>query len=117
MEGYAFVASGLPETDYFELERKAYVNQVMSSNAGPHQIRVLSTISNKKIDELREQFQELISSDIDIFEQVKVIDGTYKGLEGRVLGKDGEHAFVEIQLRSLSIIATVPLVFLETDEG
>ena len=117
MEGYAFVASGLPETTYFDLERKPYVNQVMSSHSGPHQIRVLSTIPDKKIEELRRQFQELVSSDIEIHDKVRVIEGTYRMLEGEVLGKDGEDAFVEIELRSLRVIATIPLVFLEAQEN
>ena len=114
MEGYAFVATGLPETTYFDLERKPYVNQVMSSLAGPHKMRVLSTIPNKRIEELRKKFQELITSDIELYEVVRVVDGTYRALGGRVLGKDGDYAFVEITLRSLRVIATVPLVFLET---
>lgn len=117
MEGYVFVATGLPETAYFDLERKPYVNQVMSSNSGPHKIRVLSTIPDKKIEELRRQFKELVSSDIEIHDKVRVIEGTYRMLEGEVLGKDGEDAFVEIELRSLRVIATVPLVFLESTEN
>jgi len=119
MEGYVFVASGLPETDYFNLERKSYITQVIAPPSGPHQMRVLSTIPNSKILDLRRQFQELITSDIELYDKVRVIDGTYRGLEGTVLGRDHEHAFVEIDLRSLKAIATVPLVFLESnsDEG
>lgn len=117
MEGYVFVATGLSETTYFDLERKPYVNQVMSSQSGPHKIRVLSTIPNKKIEELKRQFKELVSSDIEIHDKVRVIEGTYRMLEGEVLGKDGEDAFVEIELRSLRVIATIPLVFLESVEN
>jgi len=117
MEGYVFLATGLPETAYFDLERKPYINQVMSSNSGPHSIRVLSTIPNKKIDELKQQFKELVSSDIEIHDEVRVIEGTYRMLEGVVLGKDGEDAFVKIKLRSLRVIATIPLVFLEAIEN
>ncbi len=117
MEGYVFVASGLLETVYFDLERKSYIAQVIAPPSGPHKMRVLSTIPNSKILELREQFQELVTSDIELYDKVRVIDGTYRGLEGVVLGRDHEHAFVEIALRSLKAIATVPLVFLENQEG
>lgn len=117
MEGYAFVSSGLPETSYFELEKKPYINQVMSSKMGPYQMRVLSTIPNKKIKELRSQFRELVSADIEINDKVRVLEGPYKMMEGVVLGKKDDDAFVKFELRSLKTIATIPLVFLETDDN
>jgi len=116
MEGYVFVASGLPETKFFALERRPYVNQVMSTAGGPYQIRVPSVIPNSRIEELREKLRGLVASDIEVDSQVRVVDGAYKGLEGEVLGLDGDSAFVHVELRSLKIIATIPKVFLESDE-
>ena len=114
MEGYVFVASGLPETTYFSLERKPYITQVITTNSGSHEMRVLSTIPNSKIESLRKKFRELVTSDIVLYDEVQVLDGPYRGLEGRVLGSVADLAFVEITLRSLKAIATIPLVFLES---
>jgi len=114
MEGYVFVASGLPETRYFSLERRPYVSQVMSSTGGPHHIRVPSVISNSHIRNLQRQLRKLVSSDIEIGARVSVVDGLYRGLEGMVLGLDGEEAFVLIELRSIKVIATIPRVLLES---
>ena len=114
MEGYIFVASGLPETTYFALEKKPYVNQVMSVIAGPHKMRVLSTISNSHIEDLKRQLREQIVSDINLYDQVRVSEGTYRSLEGLVLGIGDENAYVQIDLRSMKIIATIPLIFLKT---
>lgn len=113
MEGYAFVGSGLSDVLYLALEKKPYIEQVMSTEAGPNRIRTLSTIPNSYIVKLRRQLRELVVSDISLNCTVKVTDGTYRALEGKVLGMRGDHAFVLIQLRSIEIIATIPLGFLE----
>lgn len=118
MEGYVFVASGLPETRYFNLEKKPYVSQVMSSLGGPHRMRVPSVIPNSNIEDLRSKLRGMVASDIEVGAHVSILDGKYRGLEGRVLELDQEDAFVHVQLRSIKIIATIPRVFLEAqDEG
>ena len=116
MQGYVFVASGLPDTAYFNLERTPYVSQVMSSQAGPHRLRTISVIPNAHVEDLRRKLREQVSSDIRVGDWVTAVDGPYRSLEGRVVDREGENAFVEIQLRSLSLIATVPFVFLEASE-
>jgi transcription antitermination factor NusG len=116
IEGYVFVASGLPEVKYFSLERQPYVNRVMSSNAGPHRMRVLHVLPKAHVDDMKAQMRHLVSSDLVQYEQVHVIDGQYKGLDGVLLDFDGDYGFVEIVLRSLNVIATIPRVFLESLE-
>jgi transcription antitermination factor NusG len=116
MQGYVFVAAGLPDTSYFDLERKPYVNKVMSALSGPHRIRTLSVIPNERIEDLRMKLREQVSSDIKIGDWVTIVDGPYKALEGRVVGSGEENSFVEIRLRSLNLIATIPFVFLESTE-
>ena len=117
MEGYVFVASGLEETTYFGLEQKQYVAQVMSTRPGPYKLRVLSTIPNERVEELKRQLQEMMATDISIFDRVVANDGTYRTLEGIVLGISGANAFVRINLRSMEVIATVPLMFLDVLES
>jgi transcription antitermination factor NusG len=111
MEGYVFIAAGLAEVEYFQLEKKVYASKVMTS-IGPSSIRVLSTIADQRIAEMRHQLREILSEGIEIGMHVEVQDGTYARLEGEVLGVEAESAFVFFNLRSLKIIAKIPRVFL-----
>lgn len=113
VEGYAFVGSGLPEVRYFALEKRSYVHQVIYTKPGPHKIRVPSVIPNKHIEEMRTQLRRLVSSDLEVGAFVRVTDGPYRSLEGTVLDTEGDHAIVDIRLRSIALILTIPLVFLE----
>jgi transcription antitermination factor NusG len=114
MEGYVFIGSGLPETQYFGLEKRAYITQVMSVKSGPHRMRAPSVVPDEHILDLKKQLRELVSSDIEVGASVVILEGPYKGLEGEVLGLEGEDAFVHVELRSIEIIGTVPRVFLES---
>lgn len=113
LEGYVFIATGLPETKYFSLERRPYVEQVLSKASGPHQIRTLAVIDNAHVQSLRRQLREQIASDIQVGEKVLILEGPYRRLDGKVTGLEGEHAYVFIELRSLQVLATVPKVFLD----
>jgi transcription antitermination factor NusG len=113
IEGYVFLASGLPETKYFELEKRPYVSQVMSTPAGGTRIRTLTTIPNKTVEDFRNQLRRLMTADLPFGTRVKVTDGVYKNLEGVVRGGDEENAYVEIRLRSIELMATIPRVLLD----
>lgn len=112
LEGYVFIGSGLPETTYFALEKKAYVNKVVSNTSGSR-LRVLNTIADSYIKELQQQLRQMIVSDVELNSRVRVVDGLYKNLEGVVIGFSYDYAHVQIDLRSIKIIATVPMAFLE----
>lgn len=116
VEGYVFIASGLAEVAYFALERRPYVNAVMSTLQGKHRLRCLSVISDAQVMAMKEKLREMVSSEIPIQAQVDIRGGTYGGLEGLVIGLDDQNGFVRITLRSLDVVATVPRVFLE-DQG
>lgn len=113
MEGYAFVGSGLPETSYFNLEKRPYITQVIHTRPGPHALRVPSVIPDRKIRELQKQLRELVASDIELGADVRVNEGRYKSLEGKVIDMVGDLAIVEVHLRSIEMILTIPRVFLE----
>ena len=113
MQGYAFVASGLPETRYYALEQRSYVASIVSAPTGPHKIRTLSTIPNIKIEDWRAQLRSKVVADIRVLDRVRALEGKYKSLVGDVTGIEDDMAFVHIELRSLQIIANIPLVFLE----
>lgn len=110
MEGYVFVGSGLQDTIYFALERKEYVEQIIST---PGRVRSLSVVPNSKIEDLRKQLRKLVASDLQTGATVRVTNGTYRNLEGLTIVVSGDTAIVRIKLRSLDLMATIPTVFLE----
>ena len=114
MEGYVFVASGLDETAYFALERKPYVAQVLSTLTGNRRMRTLSVIPDSQIREMKRQLRQMAASDIIMGAKVKVTEGTYRALEGIVVGLDDDHAAVKIELRSLKVLAFIPRLFLDS---
>lgn len=113
MEGYAFVASGLDEVNYFKLESERKLVTKVMAVLSPSGVRVLSTISDRQVRGLRKQLLERIASDISSGMSVKVNDGKYKGLDGEVLLVEEDYAIVFIKLRSLETVAKIPRVFLE----
>jgi len=114
LEGYVFVASGLmPETRYFRLEDLSYIEQVISSQAGPYSIRTLSVIPDSQILSLRRQLQSIIGAEVDVGDKVKIVEGTYRGLEGEVEGLGKDLAYVHFVLRSMDVITGIPLAFIE----
>jgi len=114
LEGYVFVASGLtPETKYFRLESKPYIEQVISTQSGPHRIRTLNVIPDAQIQDLRRQLQDIIGAEVSLGDKIQVIEGTYRGLEGVVKGKGTELAYIFFSLRSMCVITGIPLAFLE----
>jgi len=113
MEGYAFVATGLPETCYLNLEKDSpYVRHVLSAPGGQGML-VLSVISDHDVQEMRAQLRSTIAQDINIGMQVKINQGTYAKLTGEVVGLEGDDAHIHIKLRSFEVIRTIPTVFLE----
>lgn len=116
LEGYVFVATGLPEVSYFGLEKQPYINKVLSEK-GPNNMRTLSVISNTYIFELKSKLRKLLSSDLEVNQDVKVLDGLYRTLKGKVLSLEEDYAAVNISLRSIDLIARIPRVFLESLES
>lgn len=114
MEGYAFVAYELDETKFFDLENKHDVKNVMSSKS-PSGIRVPHTLPDKEVQRMRDQLRTLVVGDLEIGSCVAVCDGTYRGLEGRVLDLEMDYAILKIEMRSLSVITKIPQVFLEVE--
>lgn len=111
MEGYAFVASGLPETSYFNLEGCPYVRSVLTTR-NPSGMLVLSVIPDASVQDMRKKLAQQVSSDLEEGMRVVIVDGVYTSLEGEVLELDGEDAHVRITLRSLDLVTRIPRVFL-----
>lgn len=116
MKGYVFVVSGLDEVAYFALEKRPYVNTVMSTYQGKYKMRCPSVITDAQVTAMKEKLRELVSAEISLKAHVDIRGGTYGGLDGEVIGLDDQNGYVRITLRSLDVVATVPRIFLE-DRG
>lgn len=112
MQGYAFVKSGLPETQYFRIERdNPYVKKILTTRSAVG-MRVLNTVTNDSIMDLRKKLSEHVSSDIITDSKVVVSTGLLSNLEGEVVDVGEELAFVLFKLRSIDIMASLPRAFL-----
>lgn len=117
MEGYAFVATGLPEVHYLSLARDStYVRQVLTA-PGPNGMPVLSVLGDAVIEEMRAKLRSEVASDIEQGMKVRVVQGTYSQLDGEVVGFEGDDALVHISLRSFELIRSIPRIFLEPVEA
>lgn len=112
MEGYAFVATlGVEDTSIFALERTHYVEQVFSVE-GKGSYRVLRSIPNDQILKMRQRLAEMVSSQIPVGTHVRVVDGTYRNLDGIITAIDGDAATLDVKFRSLERSITVPRTLL-----
>lgn len=117
MEGYAFVASGLPEVCYLNLEKDSpYIRKVLTA-PGPNGMPVLSVLPDTVIQEMREKLRAEMTTDITEGMRVRILQGAYSNLEGEVLGFEEEDAHVHIELRSFNVIRAVPRMFLDPVEA
>jgi len=110
MDGYVFVGSGLPETAYFSLEHKPYVEKVVSTTGTKERLRSLQTIPDTAIQDLRRQLQKIRTADLTIGKQVRVLEGVFQGLDGEVIGVDQDQVHVKVELRSLKATISIPRV-------
>lgn len=117
LESYVFLSSGLDEILYFALERKPYVERVMSTTGGPYQMRVLSVLPNREIENLRSQLHKQLSLDVVEGSWVTVARGKFKGLTGQVISVEDKDVYVRFQLRSLDRVAHLPRAYLEVGEA
>ena len=115
MEGYAFVASGLPDQSYRGLIYTPYVKQILSRGGQGHSW-VLDTVPDSSVRELRQRLNELVSVEIQEGMKVKVIEGSYSGLEGKVISVGPKHAMVFVELRSLRALKKMPRFILRPSD-
>lgn len=111
LEGYAFIASGLSESAYINLERNSpYIRTVLTTKTGS--IRALSVIPDSYIQEMRHKLSKQVASTVAEGNRVEVTDGMFRHLDGEVILVAGEDAHVRVTMRSLDLIAKVPRIFL-----
>lgn len=114
MQGYVFVGAGLDSTKYFSLENQPYVNKVLSGE-GRHGMRSLAVITDFHIQSLSKKLRRISCSGLTVGTHVNIMEGLYEEMDGVIVDIDGDHAAVQIVLRSLEIIAVLPKIFLEVN--
>lgn len=107
IEGYAFVASGLPEVQYLRLQDRALVRKVLTVR-GPGGVKVLATIPDSEVQRMVEKFREMVHMNVSEGDLVKLSSGLYASMEGVVADViDNDHVLVRIKLRSRDILTKV----------
>ncbi|MCH8517852.1 MAG: hypothetical protein LAT68_16160 [Cyclobacteriaceae bacterium] len=112
MEGYVFVASGLPEVAYFRMESHPYIDSVVSTR-DERKMRVLATIPDRQIESLKTKLRGMTNADIEVGSRVRVEEGVYSGIEAVVEDSWDDYVVVSVSLRSLRLVTSVPKVSVE----
>lgn len=114
MEGYFFIESVLPPSTYFALEETSYVQRVLTrDDAGS---RFLYYVGQKTIDELRTKLQKQAARDIKVGDYVRVCEGAYSELKGKILEvypKKKRASVHVVDLKSMKVIVELPFQFFE----
>ena len=106
-EGYVFVATGIPDCDLYALESTPLVRKVLHTR-NPAGMRVLMTVPDTSLSELRRGLAKLVASSISSGMDVLVQHGLLAGLEGNVVSDNGETIDVYLALRSLRLLRRLP---------
>ena len=114
MEGYAFLGFPLEPSARDRLLASPYVRGFLSRG---QRNRVLDTIPNQNVEDLRRSLNEMVGSEITVDMQVKVIDGTLLGVVGKVIDLDKSTASVLVEMRSIHAIKTFPRFILHPFGG
>lgn len=112
VDGYAFVSSTLPETRYFKLENSPFVEVVLSTKNGSG-VRVLQTVADSHVQELRERLRRELEGTIEVGTDVRILKGNYANLTGPVVDVFSDRVAVHIPLRSREIVAVVPKTYVD----
>ncbi len=116
MEGYVFISSGLEDYKYIALERKPYVNRVLTVRQ-PGGLRQLQVLPDRKIQELQKNMRDTLSQDVRVGAPATVTGGNYNNLTGKVLHIVDDWAVLHFSFRSAEIIAKVPRAMLVAQES
>ena len=106
MEGYAFVASGVDHSSQTRLADNPYVKRVLSRGRGVR--RVVETVPDSKVRDLRHDLAQMVGSEIQEGTQVIITEGPLRGVRGKVLELLDPNAAVLIEMRSIRAIRTLP---------
>ncbi len=107
-EGYVFVAAGLPDSDFYALENTPIVKKVLHTREPSTGMRVLMTVPDHSLRELRQGLAKLVASSISPGMPVLVLHGLLAGLEGTVVLDNEATVDVYVEMRSLRLLRRLP---------
>lgn len=109
-EGYVFVASGLPEGSLFKLEELPFFKKVLTTRDPNTGLRICMSVTNKDLQQIRDQLNRLIASTITPNMEVAIVHGHLVGLQGKVVSDntDSDEVDVYVELRSLRLLRRLP---------
>lgn len=111
LEGYIFIQTGLDDSYYFDLEHTPYIETVFSTKS-PKGMRVLSTIGNSTIEDMKDQLRGMACKGLKSGDTVEIVKGAYRKLQGEIISFEEDKAYISINLRSLSAIVELPNAYL-----
>lgn len=113
LEGYIFIASGLPTSKYFDIEDNVNVACVLTNDEASG--RYLCYVENDVVEDLKEQLREQAAMTLKKGDKVRIKEGAYAELDGEILDiLDDDRAMVHVtDLQSMEIIIELPFQFLE----
>ena len=114
IQGYVFLASGLAEYQYYALEQHDYARSILSIDRGRH--RIITTLPDRSVQQIRDRIREEISTDLEEGMKIRVLLGDYVALEGEIIGFHNDNAFVEVSLRSIHAVVTLPKICIDPIE-
>lgn len=114
MEGYFFIEAAMPPSSYYALEELAYIQRVLTQDdAGS---RYLYYVDDATINDLKSKLQKQAARDIKVGDYVRVCEGAYSELTGKILEvfSDRKRASVHVvDLQSMKVIVELPFQFFE----
>jgi DNA polymerase-1 len=117
IDNYVFVRRTLPDSAYMRLEGTRYVASVLTVARALDRktsYREMACVRDVDIDKMRRQIHVETEQGIEVGDEVQVMNGPYKGINGRIITEIPETDSVQvyIKLRSKEAIVTLPRSFL-----
>lgn len=112
---YVFVESSLFPSRYFSLEKRSYVERVLSKTVGS--VRLLEFVPGRELLRFNKSLKTAQPNQYTRGQPVEISAGIFSRVRGRFVALSSpEEGLVEVQTRTLIRILTIPLVDLSPSE-
>lgn len=116
IDNYVFVRRNLPDSVFMRLEGSKYIASVLTIARSDKKTttREMACVKDHDIERMRCQIHVETEQGIEVGDEVQVMSGPYKGINGRIIEEIPENDSVQvyIKLRSKEAIVTLPRSFL-----
>jgi len=116
IDNYVFIRRTLPDNAFLRLEGTKYISSVLTIARSDKKttVREMACVQDSDIERMRKQIHVETEQGIEVGDEVQVMSGAYKGINGRIIEEIPENDSVQvfIKLRSKEAIVTLPRSFL-----